>query len=117
MPRKGSARLPQFGGYGSCFANALRAMRIIQQRLVAYRSTRHDVMLWMLEEFHCSRATAYRLAAAAIDVLELSLAEDAPDVVAPQHMPARSRPDWLASEFQHFGRGRPITGLKTSGWG
>jgi hypothetical protein len=96
--------------YGSCFANALRTMRIVQQRLVPYKTTRKDVMLWMLEEFQCSSATAYRFAAAAIDVLELSLAEDAPDVIA-RDQRARKVSEYAADS--HIGKGNTAIGFKT----
>jgi hypothetical protein len=114
MPRKGSARLPQFGGYGSCFANALRAMKIIQAKHRPYKTTRREICGWMQAEFECSRATAYRLAAAAIDVLELSLDEDAPDAVMTQQgAERRSRPDSWSVEVQHYG-GVPIQRMRVA---
>ena len=61
--------------FGSSFERALRAMRRLDKSFRA-GMTRGDVARLMQDEFECSRATAYRMAAAAIDTLLLEIDED-----------------------------------------
>jgi hypothetical protein len=60
---------------GPAFEIALRSLKLVQSRFVAFKTTRQDVKRWLQEEFQYSDATAYRHAACVIDVLLLDIRE------------------------------------------
>lgn len=61
---------------------ALRLLELIRVKFKPGKSTRRDLVRWVMEEFGCSRATGYRTANAAIDVLGLDTREEALDALA-----------------------------------